>query len=343
MLAAPGVAPAADAAGGLRQLCFAPVELAGQASERLPVRHQHRYDKPGAGHALTSFAPVPQAMRGAIRRVKLHAAGAKLIALTFDLCEQPGEIAGYDGAIIDYLRANDIKATLFLGGKWMRSHAERTRQLMSDPLFEVGNHGEAHRNLRLLSGTALTSEIEGPQQAYETAREDLGRQQCIAQNAALFDRVPRRISLFRFPYGACSASSLKAVNDAGLLAVQWDLSTGDPSPAQSAQAIARSALQAKPGSILIMHANGRGHRTAEALPLFIPKLKAQGYSFVTVGELLASGEPEIATTCYNAKPGDTDRYDTPLWAKRPLTQRVVSKSASPTATKFAPKAAHKAK
>ena len=78
----------------------------------------------------------------------------KLIALTFDLCEQPGEIAGYDGAIFDYLRANGIKATFFAGGKWMRSHAERAQQLMSDPLFEMGNHSEAHRNLKLLSGSA---------------------------------------------------------------------------------------------------------------------------------------------------------------------------------------------
>ncbi len=68
----------------------------------------------------SSFAPVPDALRGAIRRVELPK-GRKLVALTFDLCEQPGEIAGYDGAVIDYLRAKTIKATLFAGGKWMRS------------------------------------------------------------------------------------------------------------------------------------------------------------------------------------------------------------------------------
>ena len=56
------------------------------------------------------YTPVSPNFRGAIRRVKLPAGSRKLIALTFDLCEQPGEVAGYDGKIIDYLRAQGIKA-----------------------------------------------------------------------------------------------------------------------------------------------------------------------------------------------------------------------------------------
>ena len=43
---------------------------------------------------LAQFSPLPQ--RGVIRRVKLPA-GQKLVALTFDLCEQASEIAGYQG------------------------------------------------------------------------------------------------------------------------------------------------------------------------------------------------------------------------------------------------------
>ena len=45
--------------------------------------------------------------------------GVKLVALTFDLCETDGSIAGYDGRIVDLLRAEDVKATFFAGGKWM--------------------------------------------------------------------------------------------------------------------------------------------------------------------------------------------------------------------------------
>src|SRR6185369_10560821 len=131
---------------------------------------------------------APEGAPGAVRRVELPA-GRKLIALTFDLCEQPGEIAGYDGAIIDYLRREGVKATFFAGGKWMRSHEARTQQLMGDPLFEIGNHSEAHRNLRLLTGAKLTAEVAGPQRAYEAIRAKLAQMQCAVDRPAAMQSV----------------------------------------------------------------------------------------------------------------------------------------------------------
>ena len=244
-----------------------------------------------------------------IRRVELPA-GRKLIALTFDLCEQPGEVAGYDGAIIDYLRKEHIKATFFAGGKWLRSHAERARQMMSDPLFEIGNHSEAHRNLRRLTGARLTNEILGPQRSYATIRADLAQSQCVRALPDAMSAVAPLPVLFRFPYGACNAAAITAVNDLGLTAIQWNVSTGDPAPGQSARAIAQAMLRhARPGSIILAHANGRGWHTAEALPLALPLLRAKGFEFVTVSELLAAGRPVAENRCYDTRPGDTDRYD----------------------------------
>jgi len=293
----------------LLQACFPPAALAAIPAEKTPHKGVHTFDRPEPARALGPFQPVPANLRGAIRRVKLPA-GKKLIALTLDLCEQPGEIAGYDGAIIDYLRKEGVKATLFVGGKWLRSHERRARQLMADPLFELANHSAGHRNLRLLSGKRLSEEIEEPQRAYEAIRARFATDQCVARSPQAWQSVPPRLSLFRFPFGACNNASLAAVNDAGLLAIQWDVATGDPTPSQSAKAIAHEILKStRPGSIVIGHANGRGFHTAEALPLAIPKLKAQGYTFATVSELLAAGTPEIVTTCYNLRPGDTDRYD----------------------------------
>lgn len=304
--AAPGFAAAASQ-------CAAPAELAAVPGEEKPVKGNHHYDASEPARSLAAFAPVAARLRGAIRRVELPK-GPKLVALTFDLCEQPGEVAGYDGAIFDYLRAQGVKATLFTGGKWMRSHPGRFTQLLSDPLFEIANHSAAHRNLRLLSGPALEAEIVGPQRAYEAIRSTVSvatnPNQCVAQAAA---KAPARMSLFRFPYGACNDAAMTAVNDAGLLAIQWDVSTGDPSPGTSAKMIADEMVRnIRPGSIVISHANGRGFHTAAGLPLAIPKLIAAGYQFVTVSELLAAGKPVVVPTCYNSKPGDTDRYDHPL-------------------------------
>ena len=326
LVASTSTTPAiAAGSNALRDACFAPADLAARPDEKSPRKGLRGFDRAEPARTLAAFAPVPPHLRGAIRRVRLSD-GQKLVALTLDLCEQPGEIAGYDGAIIDYLRKEGVKATLFVGGKWLRSHETRTRQLMSDPLFEIANHSAAHRNLRLLSGTHLGEEIEAPQRAYEAVREGFAREQCVAAaGEAAWRGVPKRMSLFRFPYGACNAASLDAVNNAGLLAIQWDVSLGDPWPGQSAAAIAREMLsKTKPGSILIGHANGRGFHTAEALPMVIPKLKAQGYRFVTVSELLAAGTPEVVSTCYNLKPGDTDRYDNLVTA--------LARNAKPRAT-----------
>lgn len=296
--------------------CFEPQALAARPGEEHVVKGDRRFDRTPAAKALTPFAPLPPHLHGAVRRVDLPK-GRKLVALTLDFCEQTGEIAGYDGRIVDYLRKESVKATLFLGGKWMRSHAERTGQMMTDPLFELANHAEAHRNLRLISGDTLRAEIVGPQQAYETLRNDIAARQCKAVS-----RTSPRLTLFRFPFGACNAASMAAVNREGLIAVQWDVSTGDPSPATTAQQIAATMIrQTRPGSIIIAHANGRGHNTAAALPLAIPKLKAMGFEFVTVSELLAAGKPVITDTCYDSRPGDTDRYDN-LFARPKVTPNV---------------------
>jgi peptidoglycan/xylan/chitin deacetylase (PgdA/CDA1 family) len=297
--------------------CWAPDALAAKAGENIAQKHNHSFDAPPTDGWLTTAPDTSDIPFGAIRRVTLPP-GRKLIALTFDLCEQPGEIAGYDGAVVDYLRREGVKATFFAGGKWMRSHEERARQLMSDPLFEIGNHSEAHRNLRLLYGQRLHDEVLGPQRAYEAIRTRLTQTQCAAADPAAMQSLAPRLTLFRFPYGACNPAALREVHDEGMRVIQWDLSTGDPTPGVSAVAIARAMLRAKPGSIVVSHANGRGWHTAAALPLAIPKLRQMGYEFVTVSELLAAGEPVITQGCYNSRPGDTDRYDHPLVQRHPL-------------------------
>lgn len=160
---------------------------------------------------------------------------------------------------------------------------------MLDPLFEIGVHGWAHRNVRKLAGAALVDEMVDPVKAFRSVRANLSSAACVAGRGA---SIPPTVALHRFPYGACSSDALRTAADHGLASIQWDVSTGDPAPSQSARAIAEAMTRnTRPGSIIIAHANGRGHHTAEALPLAIPKLKAMGFEFVTVSELLAAGKP----------------------------------------------------
>jgi peptidoglycan-N-acetylglucosamine deacetylase len=257
-------------------------------------------------------APIVRPQVGVVRRVHLPAGAEKLIALTFDLCEVPDEVAGYQGDIVDFLRADKVKATFFAGGKWLLTHQNRAEQLMSDPLFEVANHTWEHRNLRLTSASLLQSEIGFAQLAYDRLRRDLEAKQCIrpGDDRPAVEQVPKHMTLFRFPFGACDVRSLEAAAAAGLIAIQWDVSSGDPWIGESATKMVRDVLgRVHPGSIVLFHANGRGWHTAAAIGPIVRGLRSQNYRLVTVSELLHAGNPVVEQTCYDVKPGDTNRYD----------------------------------
>jgi len=287
--------------------CWTPQALAGTGQEVRSSRPHFHLDTPALKQeSLSPATPVPQELRGSIRGVELPT-GKKLIALTFDLCETDGDVAGYDGRIVDLLRAQGVKATFFAGGKWMETHKERAQQLIADPNFEVGSHGLRHLDLSHVSGQTLDDEIRLTEAAYADTRKSLLTKQCAASTQPE-SSIPVRMSLMRFPYGRCDTKSLGAAADAGLLAIQWDLVTGDPDPHRSARAIADTILtKVHPGAIIVAHANGRGWHTADALALAIPKLKKEGYSFVTVSELLKAGKPVITASCYLNRPSDNTR------------------------------------
>ncbi len=307
LLTVAAVGTAAAEEQTLLDRCWTPQALAGTAGELKALRTHFELDLNALKQQpLPYSSPVPTPLRGSIRSVELPP-GEKLIALTFDLCETDGAAAGYDGRIVDLLRAQGVKATFFAGGKWMETHEDRTAQLIADPNFEIGSHGLRHHDMAGLGGDALTDEIVLTEAAYVRARDSLLARQCVGPVEA--DRAPpERIAVMRFPYGSCNAGALAAVAEHGQLAIQWDIVTGDPDPHRSAKAIAATILnKVHPGAVIVAHANGRGQHTAEALALVLPKLKAEGYGFVTVSELLAAGKPVIAANCYLDRPGSKPR------------------------------------
>src|SRR5262249_50975765 len=157
--------------------------------------------------------------------------------------------------------------------------------------------------------------IKNAQVAYEQVREELEAKQCTGPrgNTLAHEQAPQRLSLLRFPYGACGAVACDEAADMGVLPLEWDVSSGDPAFAQSARAIEHQVLaNVQPGSIVLFHANGRGWHTDGALPGIVAALKARGYEFATVSELLAAGERGVSATCYDSRPGGTARARPPL-------------------------------
>ncbi len=297
--------------------CWSPAQLAGSPQDRTIQRGLKPDRAPPPEWAIraaeTALPPLAPGLQGSIRSVEPADPRARLVALTFDLCEQANERAGYDAELVDTLRTQGVKATFFAGGKWLRTHPEQAMQLMADPRFEIGNHAWTHANLRVVEDASARDQILWTQAQYQVLRRDLAERPCVhAAGPAALSRVPEWPVVFRFPYGTCNQGSLDAAARLGLAAIQWSVVTGDPAKGQSAQAIASAVLAGVKryrGAIVVAHANGRGWNTARSLPMFIPELKKQGYRFVTLSELLAAGHPDTVDECYEERPGDNRRYD----------------------------------
>lgn len=306
----PALADVAVGSAAVLAALWTAEDLRGRPDERR-IRRQRPPDRqPPDVAALPPRPPLDDALRGSIRRVR-PPAEAPLVALTFDLCERADDHTGYDGAIADALRRERVPATFFAGGKWMRSHPERARQLIADPLFEVGNHAWTHGNLRVLAGEPAERQIVWTQAEYARLRGEIAlRAQAADVGAAAIAAIPAAPAVFRFPYGTCSAETLAMAGRLGLAAIQWDVVSGDAVAGTAAATVARAVLAGvRPGSIVVCHANGRGSGTAEALPTIIASLRRRGYRFVTVSTLLAAGPAVVADECYELRPGDNGRYD----------------------------------
>lgn len=190
------------------------------------------------------------------------------VALTFDMCQDPLYPAGFDAAIVDILQRNNIPTTFFMGGDWMRTHPDETTLLAANPNFELGNHSWSHADFTQLNEEQIGQEIE--------MTEDI-----------LFQLTGRHSRLFRLPSGLYNEQTLSIIAKHGLYTIQWDSVTGDPDPTfDAATILAEVQRTVRDGSIIIMHGNGRGWHTAEALPLIIDYLHRKGYTLVTVSQLI---------------------------------------------------------
>lgn len=216
---------------------------------------------------LTGIRPAPVLPAVAAQVVRHGPRRKKKIALTFDACSTQGPSV-FDAGVIKTLISMKVPATLFLGGNWMEEHPDETIELARHPQFELANHTYLHPHL--------------PRENDERVREELRRTQDM-----LYTLTGRTANLFRAPYGELDARVARLVGEEGLVSIQYDLASGDPDPRISAKRLLEYvASTAKNGSIVVMHMNGRGWRTAEALPRIILRLRKRGYKLVTVSELL---------------------------------------------------------
>ena len=181
----------------------------------------------------------------------------KVVALTFD----DGPDGNTTPQALDILAKYKIKATFFVQGKNIAGNESILKRMQSEG-HEVGNHSWNHPILTKLS------------------LEDAKKQLTDTEDA-ITKVLGKSSKLMRPPYGAISDDIRNSLD---LSFIMWDVDSLDWKSKNEAAILTEIQRQVSNGSIILMHDI---HQTSvNSLPKVIEYLQGQGYSFVTVSDLL---------------------------------------------------------
>ncbi|MBO1335550.1 polysaccharide deacetylase family protein [Streptomyces sp. VRA16 Mangrove soil] len=232
------------------------------------------------------LAPGPSGLTPVFKNApRARSAKERTVALTFDADmtadQGPRAAAGehFDNPqLIATLRKLKVPATVFMTGRWADEYPAQAKDIGADPLFEVANHSYSHY--------AFTGDCYGlPTVPAPKMRADVERAFTAFRKAGVRHVVP----YFRFPGGCYDSRSLRALAPAGVTAIQWDVVSGDAF-ATDAGAVTRQVLDGvRPGSVVVMHCTRSAAPTTERVVRdVVPALRAKGYRFVRVSELVGA-------------------------------------------------------
>jgi peptidoglycan/xylan/chitin deacetylase (PgdA/CDA1 family) len=198
----------------------------------------------------------------------------KVIALTFDACGGPrgGRV---DTVLIEFLRKEKIPATLFVSGSWIDAKPAVFKTLAADPLFEIENHGLAHKPCSVNGNKAYG--IKGTASVAEIVDE-------IEKNGRKIEAVTGGKPKFYRPGTAyCDEVAVKVAGELGYEVVNYNV-LGDAGATRPKEKIREAMLKAEPGAIVILHMNQPRSQTAAGLKEAIPLLRQKGFRFVKLSE-----------------------------------------------------------
>lgn len=185
----------------------------------------------------------------------------KRVALTYD--DGPAPITP---AFVSGLERLGVTATFFQLGQAVAANGPLLRRMLANG-FELANHSWNHANL----GGG------GPGASDQVART----------NAAIRRATGFTPCLFRPPYGSTGADLVARTRALGMTSVLWTADPNDWRLPGTGAIISRVLAQSGAGAIILSHDGGgpRGQTLAAMAPI-VKALKARGYTFVTVSELL---------------------------------------------------------
>ena len=192
----------------------------------------------------------------------------KCLALTIDAAWDTDKTQ----FILDTLDRYDIHATFFLCGVWVDAYPEFVKEIAARG-HEIGNHSLTHPHMSKLSKQEIEREL-------------------LDLNAEIERLTGTACTLFRAPFGEYNDTVVSTVRELGFEIVQWNIDTVDWKESRTADAILATVKEKlAPGSIILCHNNG--YAIEEYLPKLLAFVTQEGYSFVTVSDLLPKGERDI--------------------------------------------------
>lgn len=232
-------------------------------SLRRLVYHRHLfYSIVGLLAIGTLYVQVADLVAGGPIAIAGTRTDQKVVALTFD--HSWGN--KFTPSILDTLKRNNIKCTFFIMGPWAQKYPEVAKRMVTDG-HEIASHGYRHENYGDMSP--------------EWVREDIQKSHALIKEVTGVDPT-----LVRPPNGHYSQTSLKVTDELGYKTIIWNVDSLDWKNPGRDVIVDRVMKRIKPGAIILMHASDTPVQTAEALPILLEKIKAEGYQIVTVGELL---------------------------------------------------------
>lgn len=181
----------------------------------------------------------------------------KVISLTFDDAPSPKT-----KELVDLLKSLEIKATFFILGCNLKYYKEELKYIY-DNGHEIGNHSYSHPDFKKITVDKGIEEINKTQKL-------------------IFDVINRYPRVFRFPYGSVNKEVLKQID---LATVLWSIDSMDWENYQTDVILSRVRSNLKNGGIILFH--DFKYFNKEAITTIVKELQTEGYTFVTVSDLLS--------------------------------------------------------
>ncbi len=231
----------------------------------------------------------------------------RLLCLTFD----GGDQANAAAEILDTLKSRNVKATMFLTGRFVKRYPAVVSRIISEG-HEIGSHTFSHPH--------LTSFVQDhTQTVLPTVTEAYLRHELVETDSLFQSLFGARLApLWRAPYGEYNRTICLWAQHAGFLHVGWrqgrtwklGLDSNDWTPDEETPGyhtpqevfdkivgLAQSPGTGINGGIILMHLNTarqqKDRQVHSILGKLIDSLESGGYRFVTVGEMLKESGVDI--------------------------------------------------